>query len=251
MSSKSTASRLGSFFGIGNKHSTKRAAAQKENLSGFRDAQHNTLPSASRAQHDPPYLDLDVSRDASHRSLPAQHTRTQTESRQSNSQKMHYPQSLYTLPDVDPFSATSPISLPTSPNARSPDYNTLSNSRPLLIQTSSDTNVPAPSPFGSPIDHGQNASGYSLLHGRLVFTSDPTYPALPIAYYRLMTPHFHNVQPRNIYWRTPLSELQGPPSRILSTQAANKPLDRTPSGGQESTIGTTASRFRLTVEIPV
>ena len=201
MSSKSTASRLGSFFGIGNKHSTKRPAPQKENLGGFRDAQQNTLPSASRAQHDPPYLD--IPRDATHRSLPAQNTRTQPESRQSNSHNRHYPQSLYTLPDLDPFSATSPIALPTTPNPRSPsDYNTLrppSNTRPLLTQTSSDTTVPTPSPFGSPIDHGQNASGYSLCHGRLVFTSDPPYPALPVAYCRLMTPHLHNVQPQNIY----------------------------------------------------
>lgn len=174
MSSKSTASRLGSFFGIGNKHSTKRTAPQKEHLGGFRDAQQNTPPSSSPAPHGAPYIDS--SRYISDTRLPAQNAPTQPESKQSNSQKRkHYPQSLYAPPDVDPFAATSQVALPTSPDARSPyDYNTLQpppNSRPLLIQMSSNSTVPVPSPFGSPIDHGQNASGYSVLHGRLVFPS--------------------------------------------------------------------------------
>ena len=173
MSSKSTASRFGSFFGIGNKHSTKRAASQVDHLGGFRDAQQNTLPSGSRPPHD---AHINISRGASDSGLPAQNTRTQPESRQSNShKKKHYPHSLYTLPDVDPFAASSPVEPPTSPDVCSPsDYNSLQpppSSRPLLIQMTSDTTVPVPSPFGSPIDHGQNAFGYSVLYGRLVFPS--------------------------------------------------------------------------------
>jgi hypothetical protein len=173
MSSKSTASRLGSFFGIGNKHSSKRAASepQIDHLGGFRDTQQNTLPSGSRPPHGAPYMD--TSRGASDSGLPAQNPRTQPDSRRSNSKR--YPHSLYTLPDVDPFAATSQVALPTSPDVCSPsDYNSLqppSNTRPLPIQTSPDTTVPVPSPFGSPIDHGQNASGYSVLYGRLVFPS--------------------------------------------------------------------------------
>lgn len=159
MSSKLSTSRLGSFFGIGNKHSTKRTAAQREPVGDFRDAQENTSPTDYRALHDALYLN--ISHDASGRGLPAQNARTVPEPRHPISQKEHYPQSLYALPDADPFAASSPITLPVS-NARSPaDYYTVHpppKIRPLLIQTQSDTSVPVPSPFGSPIDHDQNAS---------------------------------------------------------------------------------------------
>ena len=158
MSSKLTTSRFGSFFGIGNKHSTKRAAAQKESVGGFRDARQNTPPSDYRALHGGLYLD-----DAGGGGFPTRNAPTVPESQQPNSQKRHYRQSLYTLPDTDPFAATPPIALPTSPNPRPPSYySTLPSppkNCPILIRAQSDTSVPVPSPFGSPIDHGQNDSG--------------------------------------------------------------------------------------------
>jgi hypothetical protein len=158
MSSKSTTSRIGSFFGIGNKQSTKRAAAQKEHV----DAQQHTPPSDHRALHDAPYPSI-ILRDAGGRRFSPREARTDAQSRQSDLQDKHYPQSLYSPSDPDPFAATSPIALPTSPNARSlSHYNTLQpppKSRPLLIQTRSDPSVPVPSPFGSPIDHDRSASG--------------------------------------------------------------------------------------------
>ena len=161
MSSKSTTSRLGSFFGIGNKQSTKRVAAQKEHVDTFRDAQQHTPPSDYRPLHDAPYLD--VLPDAGRHGSSAQDARMVPDSRQRNSQRRHYPQSLYTLSDADPFAAASPIARRTSPNAHSPsDYHTLQpppKVRPLLIQTKSDPSIPAPSPFGSPIDHDRNVSG--------------------------------------------------------------------------------------------
>lgn len=158
MSSKLTTSRFGSFFGIGNKHSAKRAASQKEPVGGFRDAQQTTPPSDCRALNDAVYLD--IPHNVGGRGLPVQNASTVPESQQTGLQKRHYHQSLYTLPDADPFAATSPIALPISPNPRSPsDYNTFHSPPTLLIQAQSDTSVPVPSPFGSPIDHGQNASG--------------------------------------------------------------------------------------------
>lgn len=168
MSSNWSTSRLGSFFGIGNKHSTKRVAAQKEHVGAIRDVPQHMPPSDYHALHDASYLV--VPHDAGGHGLLAQNAPTLPEFQQPNSPRQHYPQSSYTLPDADPLTATSSITLSTSPNARSrrspSGFNTLQpppKSRPLLIQTRSHPGAPVPSPFSSPIDHDQNASGYSSI----------------------------------------------------------------------------------------
>jgi hypothetical protein len=230
MSSKLTPSRLGSFFGIGNKQSTKRATAQKEVAFDDADArQQHTPPSDYSALHDAPYLD--IPRDAGARGLSPQNARTLPEARRPSSKESRYPQSLYTLTDADPFAATSsiassPASRPPVRPARSPDRNHL-HPRPILIQTQSDPSVPVPSPFGSPIDHDQNASGYGSI---ICFTwppcfpSDPPIPGLPTAYCRPMILPLRSVHPQNTCWRTPLNGLRGPPSRVLCTRQTTRAL---------------------------